>query len=69
MGVFARARAPLEHHRFLPIQHREIPPSFQHAEFTFGDAHDVMAGGYRLTQADHETAVGPGRFELGTNWF
>ena len=68
-GVFARARGHSDHHSLFLMQHGEIAPSFQHAEFTFGDAQDVMAGGYRLTQAGYETAFGPGRFELGSNWF
>lgn len=69
MGVFARAQAHSDHHSLFLMQHNEIPPSFQHAEFTFGDAQDVMSGGYRLSQAGYETAFGPGRFELGSNWF
>lgn len=69
MGVFARAKAHSDHHSLFLMQHKEIPPSFQHAEFTFGDAQDVMSGGYRLSQAGYETAFGPGRFELGSNWF
>lgn len=69
MGVFARSKEHFDHHSLFLMQHGEIPPSFQHAEFTFGDAQDVMAGGYRLTKAGYATAFGPGRFELGSNWF
>lgn len=69
MGVFARAKLHSDHHSLFLMQHLELPPCFQHAEFTFGDAQDVMAGGYLLTQAGYETAFGPGRFELGSNWF
>lgn len=69
MGVFARAQGHSDHHSLFLMRHADIPPSFQHAEFTFGDAQEVMAGGYKLTQAGYETAFGPGRFELGSNWF
>lgn len=69
MGVFARAQGHSDHHSLFLMQNDKIPPSFQHAEFTFGDAQDVMAGGYRLTKAGYDTAFGPGRFELGSNWF
>ncbi|MEZ5897191.1 MAG: VOC family protein [Parvularculaceae bacterium] len=69
MGVFARSAAHYDHHSLFLMRHEEIPPSFQHAEFTFGDPQDVMAGGYKLTKAGYETAFGPGRFELGSNWF
>jgi len=69
MGVFARSAAHYDHHSLFLMQHAEIPPSFQHAEFTFGDPQDVFAGGYKLTKAGYPTAFGPGRFELGSNWF
>lgn len=68
-GVFARANAHSDHHSLFLMKNEDIPPSFQHAEFTFGDAQEVMAGGYKLMQAGYETAFGPGRFELGSNWF
>lgn len=68
-GVFARAKAHSDHHSLFLMQNKEIPPSFQHTEFTFGDAQEVMAGGYKLRKAGYETAFGPGRFELGSNWF
>lgn len=68
-GVFARAQAHSDHHSLFLMQKTDIPPCFQHTEFSFGDAQEVMAGGYRLTKAGYETAFGPGRFELGSNWF
>lgn len=69
MGVFARAQGHSDHHSIFLMQHKELPPCFQHAEFTFGDAQDVMAGGYLLHKAGYETVRGPGRFELGSNWY
>jgi catechol 2,3-dioxygenase-like lactoylglutathione lyase family enzyme len=69
MGVFARSQGHSDHHSLFLMRNENIPPSFQHAEFTFGDAQEVMAGGYKLTKAGYETAFGPGRFELGSNWF
>jgi len=68
-GVFARSAAHNDHHSLFLMQHKDLPPGFQHAEFTFGDAQEVMAGGFKLKQAGYETAFGPGRFELGSNWF
>lgn len=68
-GVFARAKCHSDHHSIFLMQNSNVPPSFQHVEFGFGDAQDVMAGGYRLAKAGYETAFGPGRFELGSNWF
>lgn len=69
MGVFARAQGHSDHHSIFLMRHDELPASFQHAEFTFGDAQDVFAGGYKLDQAGYATARGPGRFELGSNWY
>lgn len=69
MGVFARSDAHYDHHSLFLMRHEEIPPSFQHAEFTFADPQDVMNGGFKLVKAGYETAFGPGRFELGSNWF
>lgn len=70
MGVFARAQGHSDHHSIFLMRHFEdLPPCFQHAEFTFGDAQDVFAGGYKLDKAGYETVRGPGRFELGSNWY
>lgn len=68
-GVFARAKGHSDHHSLFLMQNSAVPPSFQHAEFSFGDVQEVMAGGYKLSKAGFETAFGPGRFELGSNWF
>ncbi|ABQ67927.1 MULTISPECIES: VOC family protein [Sphingomonadales] len=68
-GVFARAQKHSDHHSLFLMQNPALPAGFQHAEFTFGDPQDVMAGGYALTKAGYQTAFGPGRFELGSNWF
>lgn len=69
MGVFARAQGHSDHHSIFLMRSEDIPPSFQHAEFNFGDAQDVFAGGYKLDKAGFATARGPGRFELGSNWY
>lgn len=69
MGVFARSQGHFDHHSIFLMRHDELPPCFQHAEFTFGDVQDVFAGGYKLDQAGYATARGPGRFELGSNWY
>ncbi len=69
MGIFARAAGHHDHHSLFFIKNPQIPPSFQHAEFTFGDIQDVIAGGHKLTRAGYQTLFGPGRFELGSNWY
>jgi catechol 2,3-dioxygenase-like lactoylglutathione lyase family enzyme len=71
MGVFARSAKHYDHHSLFLMRSPDpnLPPSFQHVEFTFGDAQDVFNGGFKLKNAGYETAFGPGRFELGSNWF
>ena len=71
MGVFARSAKHYDHHSLflMRVPNPDMPTGFQHAEFTFGDAQDVFNGGYKLKNAGFETAFGPGRFELGSNWF
>lgn len=68
-GVFARADGHPDHHSLFLVGNPTVPPGFQHVEFTFGDVQDVFTGGYKLTRAGFDTLFGPGRFELGSNWF
>ena len=70
-GVFARATGHGDHHSifFLQIGHAPFAPSIQHVEFQFGDVQEVMVVGERLKNAGFKTAFGPGRHELGSNWY
>lgn len=68
-GIFARAAAHPDHHSLFFITNPQVPPGFQHVEFTFGDFQEVMIGGHKLSKAGYETLMGPGRFELGSNWY
>ena len=70
-GVFGRADAHHDHHSifFLQIGHAPFAPSIQHVEFQFGDVQEVMVVGERLKNAGFQTAFGPGRHELGSNWY
>lgn len=70
-GIFARSGKHSDHHSifFLQIGHAPFQPSLQHIEFQFGDVQEVMIIGKRLDQAGFKTAFGPGRHELGSNWY
>ena len=70
-GVFARANGHGDHHSifFLQIGHAPFSPSLQHVEFQFGDIQEVLVVGERLHKAGFQTAFGPGRHELGSNWY
>lgn len=70
-GIFARAKGHGDHHSIFFIQLGRLPfqPSLQHVEFQFGDVQEVMVVGHRLHKAGFKTAFGPGRHELGSNWY
>jgi len=70
-GLFARAKGHGDHHSIFFLQIGNLPfrPSFQHIEFQFGDVQEVMVVGHRLQKAGFQTAFGPGRHELGSNWY
>lgn len=70
-GIFARATGHGDHHSifFLQIGHAPFAPSLQHIEFQFGDVQEVFVVGERLQKAGFQTAFGPGRHELGSNWY
>ena len=70
-GVFGRAKGHGDHHSifFLQIGHAPFEPSIQHVEFQFGDVQEVMVVGERLHKEGFKTAFGPGRHELGSNWY
>jgi catechol 2,3-dioxygenase-like lactoylglutathione lyase family enzyme len=68
-GVFARAAGSQDHHNVFFIGQQKLPASFQHLEFAFADVQAVMLTGARLTAKGWKTAMGPGRFTLGSNWY
>lgn len=70
-GIFARSKGHGDHHSifFLQIGHAPFAPSMQHVEFQFRDAQEVMVVGAQLDKAGFKTAFGPGRHELGSNWY
>jgi catechol 2,3-dioxygenase-like lactoylglutathione lyase family enzyme len=68
-GVFARAAGSADHHNVFFLGRADAKPSFQHLEFHFTDMQEVIAGGSALTNKGWKTAFGPGRHELGSNWY
>jgi catechol 2,3-dioxygenase-like lactoylglutathione lyase family enzyme len=68
-GAFARAAGSHDHHNLFFIGTKEMPPRMQHIEFHVTDFNEVMVGGKRLTQRGWQTAMGPGRHVLGSNYF
>jgi catechol 2,3-dioxygenase-like lactoylglutathione lyase family enzyme len=68
-GIFARAAGSHEHHNIFFVGQDRFPASFQHLEFAFGDVQEVMINGAHLSSKGWKTAMGPGRFTLGSNWY
>lgn len=68
-GLFARARGHGDHHSIFFITNPNLPAGIQHVQFTFGDVQEVWVGGHKLGKAGYKTVFGPGRFELGSNWY
>lgn len=70
-GAFIRAHGHHDHHSafFINLQDRPFQASLQHVEFAFADMHEVLMVGDSLTRAGFKTGFGPGRHELGSNWY
>jgi hypothetical protein len=51
------------------IRRPDSPTCFQHLEFAFGDLQEVMINGSAMSKKGWKTAMGPGRFTLGSNWY
>lgn len=68
-GVFARAAGSHDHHNLFFLGRPDLKPSFQHIECHFADFHEVVIGGMQLNKKGWETARGPGRHVLGSNYF
>jgi catechol 2,3-dioxygenase-like lactoylglutathione lyase family enzyme len=68
-GTFARAAGSQDHHTLFFIGNKEMPARMQHIEFHVTDFNEVMVGGKRLTDRGWQTAMGPGRHVLGSNYF
>jgi catechol 2,3-dioxygenase-like lactoylglutathione lyase family enzyme len=68
-GAFVRAAGSSEHHNIFFISTDKFPASFQHLEFEFSDFQEVMIGGKHMVSQGWETRKGPGRHELGSNYY
>lgn len=68
-GAFARAKGSADHHNLFFIGTDKVPPSMHHIEFHVTDFNEVMIGGKRLTERGWQTANGPGRHVLGSNYY
>ena len=68
-GAFARAQGSHDHHNLFFIGTEHMPASMHHIEFHVTDFNEVMVGGKKLTERGWQTANGPGRHVLGSNYY
>lgn len=69
LGPFLRPAGTLDHHTLFLI---ETPPEMkgiEHFTFHMGGPTEVMLAGTRFVEKGYESFWGPGRHQLGSNWF
>ncbi|MDO7410087.1 VOC family protein [Acinetobacter baumannii] len=70
LGPFMRPAGTLEHHSLFMIQSfNEHMVGAEHFTFHFGSANSVFHSGWRFAQKGYKSFWGPGRHELGSNYF
>jgi catechol 2,3-dioxygenase-like lactoylglutathione lyase family enzyme len=68
-GPFLRPQACPEHHTMFLIKTPPFMKGMEHLAFHTGGPGEVMAAGSRFTRLGYESAWGPGRHIMGSNWF
>ena len=68
-STFLRAAGSNDHHNIFLFKKDDVPGGLHHLEFHVTDFNEVMVGGQRLADKGWQTAFGPGRHILGSNYF
>ncbi|NWL77741.1 glyoxalase [Pseudomonas taiwanensis] len=69
VGPFLRPAGTLDHHTLFLIQTPPFMKGIEHFTFHMGGPTEVMLAGTRLVEKGYESFWGPGRHQLGSNWF
>ncbi|GLZ86980.1 glyoxalase [Metapseudomonas resinovorans] len=69
VGPFLRPAGTLDHHTLFLIQTPPFMKGIEHFTFHMGGPTEVMLAGTRLVEQGYESFWGPGRHQLGSNWF
>jgi catechol 2,3-dioxygenase-like lactoylglutathione lyase family enzyme len=68
-GPFLRPAGTLDHHTLFFIQTPAFMKGIEHFTFHMGGPTEVMIAGTRFVEKGYESFWGPGRHQLGSNWF
>lgn len=69
VGPFLQPGGSLEHHSHFLIGAPEFMKGVEHFTFHFSGPNEVMQNGSRFIQKGYQPFWGPGRHQLGSNWF
>jgi catechol 2,3-dioxygenase-like lactoylglutathione lyase family enzyme len=68
-GPFLRPAGTQDHHTLFLIQTPPFMKGIEHFTFHMGGPTEVMIAGTRFVKKGYESFWGPGRHQLGSNWF
>jgi catechol 2,3-dioxygenase-like lactoylglutathione lyase family enzyme len=68
-GPFLRPAGTQDHHTLFLIQTPPFMKGIEHFTFHMGGPTEVMIAGTRFVEKGYESFWGPGRHQLGSNWF
>jgi catechol 2,3-dioxygenase-like lactoylglutathione lyase family enzyme len=68
-GPFLRPAGTLDHHTLFFIQTPPFMKGIEHFTFHMAGPTEVMLAGTRFVEKGYESFWGPGRHQLGSNWF
>ncbi|MCS4062199.1 MULTISPECIES: VOC family protein [Pseudomonas] len=69
VGPFLRPAGTLDHHTLFLIQTPPFLKGIEHFTFHLGGPTEVLLAGSRFVKKGYESFWGPGRHQLGSNWF
>lgn len=69
LGPFLRPGGSLDHHCLFMIQTPAFMKGIEHFTFHMGGPTEVMMAGTRFVEKGYQSFWGPGRHQLGSNWF
>ena len=68
-GPFLQPAGTLDHHTLFFIQTPPFMKGVEHFTFHLGGPTEVMLAGTRFVEKGYESFWGPGRHQMGSNWF
>ena len=68
-GPFLQPAGTLDHHTLFFLQTPPFMKGVEHFTFHLGGPTEVMLAGSRFVEKGYESFWGPGRHQMGSNWF